>query len=821
MKKTIIAFFMLIVLIITENLLLGKDNFQQTNNWQSPPEEILKVLNAPELPRVWTSPTGEYLFLSDPELYPPLSQLAAPMHKLAGMRVDPDNNGYHGWNGNKNPRLLKISDGSVMPLKLPENEEVYRALWSADGKRFALMVNAQTKIKLYVGSVNGDFKEIKDVALNPLLGSSIQWTPDQQQLLIYRIPERGDAPIAPAIPKGPEILEGDGAGARSTYEARNLLETAYDDALFSYYTKSELVILDPENEELTILGKPDQYTEAKFSPDGNFLLIERLVGPWSHEVAWWRFAHEVEVWDKEGKFVKTIASLPLADAVPTHGVPTGPRNFDWRPTAPHQLFYLEALDGGNPVVKAEFRDKIMLLDDSFNKAKEVFKAHHRIWRSEWGAKDGLLLISEYERMKRWSYTWLLDVDKGNSKLWYDLNVADRYNDPGRPLTKQLANGFWVMQQKDDEIYFKGRGATPEGARPFLDLRSITTGKTKRLFRCSKDKYEFFVDFAKDNKHFIYRSESAKEVPNYYLGTFEKEIQAVEGEALFTYRKKPLTNFKDPAPELRKITKKIVHYEREDGVPLSFQLYLPPDYQEGTKLPTVINAYPLEYSSAAMAGQVSGSDNRFMRLWAASPLYFLLQGYAVLDDTAMPMIGDPETTYDTFVPQLVADAKAAIKKAVELGVTDPERVGIIGHSHGALMVANLLAHTDLFKAGIARSGSYNKTNQPFGFQAERRSLFKARETYINVSPTFFADKVNEPILIIHGKADSNPGTLTAQSEVFYEAVRGSGGTARLVLLPFEDHGYRAKESIKHVLWEQLNWFNKYLKSDYKNKDFSNK
>ena len=317
-------------------------------------------------------------------------------------------------------------------------------------------------------------------------------------------------------------------------------------------------------------------------------------------------------------------------------------------------------------------------------------------------------------------------------------------------------------------------------------------------------------FAGEGDRFLLRSESAVDVPNYYLATPGKKIKAAEGEAMRQLKRVPVTHFEDPTPELRQIEKQIVRYEREDGVPLSFQLLLPPGYQEGTALPTVIYAYPQEFASASTAGQVRGSTRRFMRLYGASHLYFLLQGYAVLDQTAMPMVGDPETTYNTFVPQLVADAEAAVIKAVEMGVTDPERIGVIGHSHGGLMVANLLAHTDLFKAGIARSGSYNKTTQPFGFQSERRSLFEARDVYIQVSPTFFADQVNEPVLIIHGNDDPNPGTLTFQSEVFYEAVRGSGGTARLVLLPFEDHGYRSKESIEHVLWEQLRWFEKYVK-----------
>jgi dipeptidyl aminopeptidase/acylaminoacyl peptidase len=318
-----------------------------------------------------------------------------------------------------------------------------------------------------------------------------------------------------------------------------------------------------------------------------------------------------------------------------------------------------------------------------------------------------------------------------------------------------------------------------------------------------------VAFAGDEDRFVLQSESAVDVPNYYLATFSEEIEAPVGEATRAVTRQPITRFEDPTPQLREIKKRIVHYQREDGVPLSFHLHLPPGYEEGTRLPTVVYAYPLEYSGATTAGQVSGSEQRFMRLYGPSHLYFLLRGYAVLDQTAMPMLGDPETTYDTFVPQLVADAEAAVARAVEMGVADPERIGVIGHSHGGLMVANLLAHTDLFRAGIARSGSYNKTNQPFGFQSERRSLFEARDVYIQLSPTFFADQVNEPVLIIHGEDDSNPGTLTYQSEVFFEAVRGSGGTARLVLLPFEDHGYGARESVEHVLWEQIRWFDKYV------------
>jgi dipeptidyl aminopeptidase/acylaminoacyl peptidase len=789
---------------------------EPTTEWQSPAQDIMEVLHAPRLPWVWTSPTGEFLFLADPILYPPLAELAAPMHKLAGVRVNPATNGVHGRHGGTSPRLVRVEDGDITPLDLPAEAEVHNVAWTADGRRFALTVGLSDHIGLWVGSVDGNVTEIRDLALNPLLSTAAYWLPDQERLLVQRIPERGPAPEPPVIPAGPEILEGEGASARSTYEARNLLETAHDDALFEYYMSSEPAIVNPATGETEVLGEAAPYIASRFSPDGKYILVQRLVEPWSHEVTWWRFAREIEVWDENGEPVATVASLPLADEVPTHGVHEGPRSVSWRSTAPHTLFWVEALDGGDPVAEVEHRDRLMRLDAPFSgEPEEVFRAEHRIlpWQLAWGSDDGLLMLTERERIRRRLYVWLLDVDAGTSRLWYDLDEDDRYGDPGDPIQRPLPNGHWVLRQDGDAIYFRGSGATDEGDRPFLDLRHLETGETERLFRCDPDRYEYVVAFAGDEDHFVMRSESAVDVPNYYLATLGDKIDAAEGEASYAYEREPITRFEDPTPQLRQIEKRIVQYEREDGVPLSFHLHLPPGYEEGEPLPTVVYAYPLEYSGATVAGQVRGSAQRFMRIWGPSHLYFLLRGYAVLDRTAMPMIGDPETVYNTFVPQLVADAEAAVAKAVEMDIADPERIGIMGHSHGGLMVANLLAHSDLFTAGIARSGSYNKTNQPFGFQSERRSLFEARDVYIQVSPTFFADQVNEPCLIIHGNDDSNPGTLTFQSEVFFEAVRGSGGTARLVLLPFEDHGYRARESIEHVLWEQLRWFDMYVKGDH--------
>ncbi len=785
---------------------------ENTNVWQSPEEDILNILHAPQIPWTSTSPSRTHMMLTDHVLYPTLSELAGPMLKLAGTRVNPQNNYYHGRHGGTSPKVLTISNGKIVDVNIPDGAEVLSTYWTVDGQRFALSVGFVDRVELWLGDITGHVEKVPNMILNPLMDQAVKWLPNQEKILIRRINNRGDVPQKPLLPKGPKILEDASATARSTYESRNLLETEFDKGLFTYYTECELVVYDTKTKQTKTIGPAASYMHASVSPDGNFVLVERLKQPWSQEVGWWRFANDIEIWDLEGNLVKTVVNQPLANEVPVHGVVTGPRNVSWQPTAPNTLIWTEALDGGSPMAEVESRDKLMRWEAPFKvEAEEIYKAEHRIQATMWGESDGMLMVYQRERIKRWRYVWLLDINKGTSKLWFDLDENDRYSDPGFPLYTQMKNGKYAVKVDNGSIFFRGSGGTPKGDRPFVDRRNIKTGEVERIFRSDADKYENFIDFAETPNTFIMRSESLTSVPNYYLGTMGESIEAESGESTVQITKQPITTFKDPSPKLREIKSEIVRYKRDDGVELSFNLLLPSGYKKGTKVPTVVYAYPLEYSGAKTAGQVRGSSNRFMRIYGPSHKYFLMRGYAVLDNTGMPMVGDSETVYDSFVPQLVSDAEAAVAKIIDMGIADPDKIGIIGHSHGGLMVANLLAHTDLFCAGIARSGSYNKTNQPYGFQGERRSLFEATKSYIDCSPTFFADKVNEPILIIHGDDDSNPGTLTFQSEVFYEAVRGSGGTARLVLLPFEDHGYRAKESIEHVLWEQLNWFDKHVKN----------
>ncbi len=359
------------------------------------------------------------------------------------------------------------------------------------------------------------------------------------------------------------------------------------------------------------------------------------------------------------------------------------------------------------------------------------------------------------------------IDFANPKdapkpLW-TRGGTDRYNQPGSPMEKGLPNGDRVVILDGDSVFLTGNGPSATGDHPFLSKYNLVTKETRQLFKCDDDHYET-ADALLDphGDKFLTRRESPDEPPNYYVRAAGGTMTA-------------LTRFPDPQPIMRKVHKELVTYKRPDGVEMSFTLYLPPDYQKGTRLPTVLWAYPREYEDedAASAVSTSGSIKRFTEIGGYSEVFFALEGYAVLDNASMPIVGPARTVNDHFIEQLVMDAKAAIDKAVDMGVTDRARVGVGGHSYGAFMTDNLLAQTDFFRAGIAESGAPNRTLTPFGFQNERRTIWEAPETYLKMSPFMYANKIKAPLLLIHGEADDNDGTFPILSERMYEAVRGNG------------------------------------------------
>ncbi len=787
--------------------------------YQKPPQEVLDVLHAPAPPNAVISPAHDWMILASRVRYPPIEDLSQPMLRLAGTRVIARNHGLHGepyWNAFV---MTRVADGSQLEVALPPGAKAQLPVWSADGRRYAFRTMTSDSVELWVGEAgSASVRRMEGVALNPVLDDELQWMPDQKTLLIKVVPkELGTAPAQPLAPKGPAIQEAGGdTGPSSTYEVRDVLKNGHDEDLFDYYATSQLAFVDAAGGAVSAFGKPALYAGVSPAPDGQHILVETVHRPYSYLTTNNRFPREVEVWDRSGKVIHKVASVPLADAVPIRGVRTGPREFEWRPTEPATLVWAEALDGGNWKTEAQHRDRIMMQKAPFDaEPVEVAQLEERFDGLWWGEKNGLAFVAEEDQIKRWTRTYAMGFDdpKAAPRLVWDMSSDERYQHPGYPVLRRLPNGFRVMEQKGDSIYLAGVGASPEGDRPFLDRFDLKVLKAERLFRSGKTDYESFAAwFDVAAGRFITRHESPADPPNFFVRTLGKRVAgAPAGEAGWASASRAITHMTDPTPQLRGITKRLVKYTRADGVDLSFTLYLPPGYKEGTRLPAVVWAYPLDYADARVAGQVVGSPQRFTVIGWPLQLFLLLEGYAVIDNPSLPVVGDADKIYDTYMEQLVAGAKAAVDKAVELGVVDRDRIGVTGHSHGALMTVNLLANTDLFRAGVARSGAYNRSLTSFGFQNERRTLWEATDVYVKVSPFFHADKIKLPLLLIHGAADANPGTVPLQSEQLYEAIRGNGGTVRLVMLPFESHGYTAMESIEHVLYEMLAWFDRYVKN----------
>jgi dipeptidyl aminopeptidase/acylaminoacyl peptidase len=794
---------------------------QSSISYQKPPQAIVDLLEAPPTPVVevspetWTGPDQprpRTLLIEQPGGLLTIADLAQPELRLAGLRFNPRTNGPSRLPYAIALKFKALPDGKEIPVTgLPEHPHIEYAQWAPDGKRVAFVLitgeGVGAGLSLWTAdAATGHAARIAGVALNGVFGDPCAWMPDSKALLCRTVPSgRGPAPMHDEVPTGPAIQQNLGRVTPArTYE--DLLKNPEDERFFDYYATAQVKVV-PLTVPARTVAKAGVIAEAEPSPDGKYALIGEAHHPYSYELPFENFPRKTFVVDLRTGAEKQLSDQPLQDDIPIafDAVPTGPRDYEWRSDAPATVAWVEAGDSGDPKTKAAVRDRIFLVAAPFTGSPQLLaELPMRFTGVEWGNAH-LALVNEREWAHRRRVIAAVDPSAGTAPLTklYEGSSEDRYHDPGRAVMTENASGHWVLELTADGtgIYFDSMGASPEGDRPFLAVMNATTGEEKEPWRSAAPYYEVpaaVVDAGKNE--LLVRRESQEQPPNYFLH---------EADGTWTQ----VTQFPNPYGNTPLPKKQILRYKRDDGVELSANLYLPPGYKPSDgPLPTLMEAYPVEYKSRSAAGQITGSPYQFPRFSWAGPVFFVTQGYAVLENAAIPIIGEGSAQpNDTYVEQLVASAKAAIDEGVQMGVVDRNRVAVMGHSYGAFMTANLLAHSDLFKAGIARSGAYNRTLTPFGFQNEERTYWDAPDVYYKMSPFSYADKIKAPLLLIHGEADNNSGTFPIQSERFFDALKGHGATVRLVFLPLEAHGYAARESLEHMLWEMNNWLNTYVKN----------
>lgn len=804
MVKTITKIGGLAVLLLGFSCpLAAQDNL----SYQVPHENIRELVEAPTTPSVVFNRQGDMALLLEAPDFPTIADVSQPVIGLAGLRLNPANTSSAVGSAFTNIHVRNIKSGTEHQITgLPESARISNLSFSPDEQHIAFTHSTDSGVELWIADLNTyAARRLVSHLVNDTYGSTLSWASDGTWLLVKLIPDgRGDMPTANPVPTGPVVQENLGRTAPSrTYQ--NLLQNAYDEALFDYFLTSQLAAITLDG-QVKPLGEPGIFRSVSHAPGGQYLLVNRIERPYSYLVPINSFPYHVMVWDTDGNEVKKLYEAPLSEGVPIgfDNTVAGPRGYAWRPDKPATLYYTRALDGGDSRKRVAYRDEILQLDAPFDGNPEhLVMTSLRFSGINW-IDDNYAVLNESWRSTRTSKTVLFSPQTGDTIRTIAVrSTEDSYTNPGRFVTTTNDyNRSVVLSEKgrDPVVFTIGAGASPEGDRPFLMKWNLLTDKTDTLFKSAAPYYEMPVFFDNSGTLIISR-ESVDMAPNYFSINLRNR-QATQ-----------ITAFPDPYPSLQGVTKQQLSYPRADGLNLSATLYLPKGYTtDDGPLPMLLWAYPREYKSADAASQVKGSPYRFTRISWGSPIYWVTRGYAVLDNADMPIVGEgDEQPNDHFVPQLEANAKAAIDYVASLGIADPKRVGVGGHSYGAFMTANLLAHTDLFAAGLARSGAYNRTFTPFGFQAEERTYWQAPEVYYQMSPFSFANRIKTPILLIHGMDDENSGTFPIQSERLYNAIKGHGGTTRLVFLPKEFHGYRAKESILHTLWEMDQWLETYVKN----------
>ncbi|WP_338351041.1 prolyl oligopeptidase family serine peptidase [Nonlabens tegetincola] len=793
-------------------LTLIKGYSQEKLTYQQPPEEIMKLVDYDRPPTVLMDDEAKYMVLINRDTYKSIEDLSEKEMRLAGLRINPKTNIGSRTTFYNKVMVQKVGGNEPKTVTgLPAKPKLANIAWSPDQSMIAMTNTVENGTEVWVLDIKkAAARKITDATVNANMGNPISWFKDGKSLLVKMLGNNRKPLIdtSEKVPTGPTISTSDGSKAQNrTYQ--DLLKNPNDEHNFEQLALSKIVQVNLDGTQKDFL--PDaMYRGISFSPDGSHVMVTKLQKPFSYIVTYGRFPQVSHIYTNNGNMVAKVNDVPLIEEMPKGfmATRTGKRSLGWRADRPHTLHYVTALDGGDPAVEVSHRDVLYSWEAPFKEgtASEMMRTINRFAGVQYGDKNTAIAYDRWWNTRNRKVYKFNPSDKNqDAQVLFDLNYQDVYADPGRFVTTRNQYNRSVLLLDKNQAYLMGAGYTPEGQFPFIDKINLNSSKKQRLYQSKyTDKKESLLDVVdmKAGKVLV-RIESATDFPNYYMRDITKGNDVTQ-----------LTYFENPFEGLQNVEKEVITYKRDDGLELSATMYLPPGYDKSKKekLPMLVWAYPREYKDKASASRNTQNPNEFTYPYYGSFVYWVMKGYIVLDDAAFPIVGEgDEEPNDTFIKQLVANGKAAIDAVDKLGYVDRNRVGVGGHSYGAFMTANLLAHSDLFAAGIARSGAYNRTLTPFGFQSEERSYWEAPEIYNTMSPFMNAEKVDEPILLIHGQADNNSGTYPLQSERYFNALKGLGAQARLVMLPKESHGYVAKESILHVLWEQDQWLEKHVKN----------
>ncbi|WP_404343768.1 S9 family peptidase [Pseudoalteromonas mariniglutinosa] len=798
---------LLMALVISVGTLLPS---YASEGYQTPSDTLAAVVDATLAPSSYLSSDGKWLALFERQQVESLDDLGKEELKLAGIKLNPTNFSRSRARTKFTAIVLKhVATGAEIKVTGLPQGVIRSPSWSSDSQYLAFVVEQPNVAHLWVYNVSTkQARQLSDTALNSVLTRQpFAWLPDGSAIVAnaavnFAMPRlvNDSNTVVPVIQQS----SGEKAPAR-TYQ--NLLTSPFDETQFKFYGQGQLTYI-PLSGKAQAIGQAGLIKSFSISPDSTNMLVALIDEPFSYQVPYSRFAATWQIWGMRGYTLAELAKQPLADTIPQgyDSVRMGRRNFEWRADQGAEVIWAEAQDGGDMKTEVEYHDHIYSLRSPFKRQPKLFaKVERRYAGIEWG-NDNFAMLTDWRFSDRQVRTFVIQPRNAdqNRILFSERSYNDAYKDPGTAIYERNDLGARVIKVVGGRyIFLRGNGASEQGNVPFLDQYDVKTNSKKRLWQSAAPYYERVRAMLDDEgERLITIRESRTEQPNFFIRDLDNG------------KLTQLTTFQHPYPEFKGITKEQLRYKRDDGVELSGTLYLPPDYDKSKgPLPVLMWAYPLEYKDKAVASQVRESPYEFTYIGYWGPMPYLAKGIAVFDDPTMPIVGiDGKEPNDLFRKQLVASAQAAVDVLVEKGIADKNKIAIAGHSYGAFMVANLLAHSDLFKTGIARSGAYNRTLTPFGFQGEERDFWQAQDVYSAMSPFFHADKINEPMLMIHGKEDPNSGTFPMQSERMYAALKGLGKNARLVMLPYEAHGYRARKSLLHVLWEQEQWLDKYLLND---------